>query len=154
MYSPWNHVFVDDDVNASLSRWRNLFLSAIDDYIPKRLCHNVYDPPWINKELLNLLKKKNTHRRKSKKSRNPKGIGKYKSLRRQSKTLIARKKKEFADTLKDSVLQNPKRFWAFVKSSTRSHQSPSFLRRGRIYTTDSHDKANLLNEFFHSVFNL
>ena len=80
-----NHVFVDDDVNASLSRWCNLFLSAVDDHIPKRVCHSVYDPPWIDKELLDLQKKKNAQRRKSKKSRSQKDVEKYKSLRRQSK---------------------------------------------------------------------
>ena len=36
MNSPWNHAFVDDDVNASLFRWCNLFFSAVDDHIPKR----------------------------------------------------------------------------------------------------------------------
>ena len=153
MNSPWNHIFVDNDVNASLSGWCNLFLSAVDDHIPKRFSHSVYDPPWIDKELLDLLKKKNVQRRKCKKSRNQKDIEKYKSLRGQSKILIVRKKKEYGNTLKDSVLQNPKRFWSYVKSSTKSHQSPNFLRNGQMYTTDSREKANLLNVFFHSVFN-
>ena len=67
-------------------------------------------PPWIDKELLDLLKKKNVQRRKWKKSRNQKVVEKYKSLRRQSKILLARKKKEYGNTLNDSVLQNPKRF--------------------------------------------
>ena len=108
MNSPWNHFFVDNDVNASLSGWCNLFISAVDDHIPKRFCHSVYDPPWIDKELLDLLRKKNLQQRKWKKSRNQKDVEKFKSLRRQSKILIARKKKEYGNTLKDSVLQNPK----------------------------------------------
>jgi hypothetical protein len=45
------------------------------------------------------------------------------------------------------------RLWSYVKSSTRSSQSPNFLRNGQSYTTDSCEKANLLNAFFHSVFN-
>ena len=40
-----------------------------------------------------------------------------------------------------------------MKSSTRTHQSPRFLGQGRIYTTNSRKKANLLNVYFHSVFN-
>lgn len=107
-------------------------------------------PPLIDKELLDLLKKKNVQRRKCKKSRNKKDVEKYKSLRRQSKILIARKKKEYGNTFKDSVLQNPKRFWSYVKSSIKSHQSPSFLRNGQIYATDSREKANLY--IIHSVF--
>ena len=70
-----------------------------------------------------------------------------------SKILIAKKKRDQANKLKKSVFENPKRFWSYVKSSTRSSQSPNFLRNGQTYTTDSREKANLLNAFFHSVFN-
>ena len=55
--------------------------------------------------------------------------------------------------MKKSVFENPKRFWSYVKSSTRSSQSPNFLRNGQSYTTDSCEKANLLNAFFPSVTN-
>ena len=70
-----------------------------------------------------------------------------------SKILIAKKKRDQENKLKKSVSENPKRFWSYVKSSTRSSQSPNFLRNGQTYTTDSREKANLLNTFFHSVFN-
>jgi hypothetical protein len=55
--------------------------------------------------------------------------------------------------MKNSVFENPKRFWSYVKSSTRSSQSPNFLRNGQLNITNSREKANLLNTFFHSVFN-
>ena len=45
IYLPWDQDFVDDDVNASLSNWCDMFLSAVDDHIPKRICHRVYDLP-------------------------------------------------------------------------------------------------------------
>ena len=105
----------------------------------------MYDPPWIDKELLALLKKK--------KSKSPEAIAKFKQLRRESKILIAKKKIEHANKMKNSVFENPTRFWSYVKSSTRSSQSPNFRRNGQSYTTDSREKANLLNTFFHSVFN-
>ena len=100
-----------------------------------------------------LLKKKNIQQKKSRTSRNPVDIAKFKQLRRESKILIAKKKRDQANKLKKSVFENPKRFWSYVKSSTRSSQSPNFLRNGQTYTTDSREKANLLNAFFHSVFN-
>lgn len=58
-------------------------------------------------------------------------VGNYKII------FMATMKKDHAHTLKDS-----KRFWSLVKALTRSHQSPSFLRKGRIlYTTNSDEKA-------------
>jgi hypothetical protein len=150
---PWELGFVSDDINTLLSSWCESFISAVNDHIPKRTSRCVYDPPWIDKELLALLKKKNIQRKKSRKSKSPEAIAKFKQLRRESKILIAKKKIEHANKMKNSVFENPKRFWSYVKSSTRSSQSPNFLRNGQSYTTDSREKANLLNTFFHSVFN-
>jgi hypothetical protein len=113
----------------------------------------VYDSPWIDKELLALLKKKNIQRKKSRKSKSPEAIAKFKQLRRESKIRIAKKKIEHANKMKNSVFENPKRFWSYVKSSTKSSKSPNFLGNGQSYITDSREKANLLNTFFHSVFN-
>ena len=150
---PWELGHVPDDVNTSLSNWCESLNSAVNDHIPKRIFRCVHDPPWINKEVLPLLKQKNIQRKKSRTSRNPVDIAKFKQLRRESKILIAKKKRDQANKLKKSVFENPKRFWSYVKSSTRSSQSPNFLRNGQTYTTDSREKANLLNAFFHSVFN-
>jgi hypothetical protein len=83
----------------------------------------------------------------------PEAIAKFKQLRCESNILIAKKKIKHANKMKNSVFENAKRFWSYVKSSTRSSQSPNFLRNGQSYTTDSREKANLLNTFFHSVFN-
>jgi hypothetical protein len=59
---------------------------------------------------------------------------------------------EYATKLRDSVTKNPKRFWSFVKSSRSVKITANFLRDNQSFTTDSRDKANLLNSFFHSDF--
>ena len=108
---PWELGFVSDDINTLLSSWCKTFISAVNDHIPKRKSRCVYDPPWIDKELLALLKKKNIQRKKSCKLKSPEAIAKFKQLRRESKILIAKKKIEHANKMKNSVFENPKRFW-------------------------------------------
>ena len=66
--------------------------------------------------------------------------------------MIAQKRKEYACKLKESIVKNPKRFWSFVKSSTRDNALPHLLRDGQKFVSDRVAKANLLNRFFHSVF--
>jgi hypothetical protein len=66
--------------------------------------------------------------------------------------LISQKKKEYATKLRDSVTENRKRFWSFVKSSRSVKITANFLRDNQSLITDSRDKANLLNSFLHSVF--
>lgn len=45
MHAPWYMGFVPDNVHESLSNWCNLFLTAVNDHVPKCNSKNVYDHP-------------------------------------------------------------------------------------------------------------
>ena len=65
--------------------------------------------------------------------------------------MISKKKKAHVTRLRDSLFENPKRFWSFTKTSTKINQKPTSLRDGREFVKDSVEKANVFNRFFHSV---
>ena len=148
----WDQCFVPNDVDASLSNWCAVFLTVVNQHVPKSKTRNIHDHPWIDKELLSLIKRKNMQRLKANRSGCVHDAQKFKDLRRLTKQLISQKKKEYATKLRDSVTENPKRFWSFVKSSRSVKITANFLRDNQSFITDSRDKANLLNSFFHSVF--
>ena len=152
-HAPWDECFVSDNVDESLSNWCNLFLSAVDKYIPKHFVKNTNDNPWIDKELSLQIKKKNIQRKKLKKSQSSNDLEKYRTLRRETKKLISKKKKDYNKKLSESLFENPKHFWSAVKSTTKSRQSVNFLRTDGTFTTDKMCMADILNKFFHSVFN-
>jgi hypothetical protein len=139
-------------VDASLSNWCAVFLTVVNQHVPKSKTRNIHDHPWIDKELLSLIKRKNKQRLKANRTGCVHDAQKFKDLRRLTKQLISQKKKEYATKLRDSVTENPKRFWSFVKSSRSVKITANFLRDNQSFITDSRDKANLLNSFFHSVF--
>jgi hypothetical protein len=139
-------------VDASLSNWCAVFLTVVNQHVPKSKTRNIHDHPWIDKELLSLIMRKNKQRLKANRTGCVHDAQKFKDLRRQTKQLISLKKKEYATKLRDSVTENPKRFWSFVKSSRSVKITANFLRDNQSFITDSRDKANLLNSFFHSVF--
>ena len=62
------------------------------------------------------------------------------------------KYKEFIKSLSSNLGTNPKAFWNFIKTKTKSKASPSILTEGNRDFTDSVTKANILNKFFHSLF--
>ena len=66
--------------------------------------------------------------------------------------IISKKKKVPVTKLIDSLFENPKCFWLFIKMSTKINQKPTFLRDSREFVKDSVEKANIFNRFFHSEF--
>ena len=120
--------------------------------VPKCKTKNIHDHPWLDTELLSLIKKKNIQRKKAIRSNSTHDVLKFKELRRQTKQLISKKRKDYALKLKNSITDNPKRFWSYVKSSMSVKATTNLLRDDPSFITDSHEKANLLNSFFHSTF--
>ena len=55
-----------NDVNDDWLRWKSLFLDAVTKYIPQRLLKRRNSPPWIDKEVKCLLRKKDLCRKKAK----------------------------------------------------------------------------------------
>jgi endonuclease/exonuclease/phosphatase family metal-dependent hydrolase len=88
----WDLCFVPGNIDETLSNWCDMFLSVVDKHIPKYCIKSVHDHPWINKELLRQIKKKNIQRRKLKKLPSPANLEKYKNLRRLTKQMINKKK--------------------------------------------------------------
>ena len=152
-YTSWDECFVPDNIDESLSNWCDLFLSAVDKYIPKHFVKNTSDHPWIDKELSLQIKKKNIQRKKLKQTQSSHDLEKYRKLRRESKKQISKKKKDYNKKLTESMFKNPKRFWSAVKSTRTSRPTVNFLRTDDTFTTDKLCMTNILNTFFHSVFN-
>ena len=92
-------------------------------------------------------------RKKLKKFPSPINLEKYKTLRRLTKQLINKKKKEYNVKLAESLYENPRRFWAVIKLSSENRKNINFLKTENSFTTDKFEMANALNNFFHSVFN-
>ena len=88
----WDLCFVPGNIDETLSNWCSMFLSAVNRHIPKYRIKSLYGHPWIDKELLKQIKKKNICRRKLNKFPNAFNLDKYKASRRLTKKLINNKK--------------------------------------------------------------
>ena len=141
---------VHGDIDASLANWCDLFSTTVKDHVPMRQVRSTCDHPWIDSELLSLIKKKEKQRKKARVTEKPEDILRYHQCRRETKKLIVQKKR--ALKLGDLVVSNPKRFWTIVKSATTERSSPNVLCDGQRILTDPVSKANLMSSFFNSVF--
>ena len=57
-YIPWNCAFLEEDVDICTERVNDLLLASADMCIPTFTVKKKTNPPWINKETLNKIKKK------------------------------------------------------------------------------------------------
>ena len=86
----------------------------------------------MDTELRQLLREKNIQRRTALKSQSLSDFEKYKLLRILSIQLISKKKKEHTLQMRDSVFENPIRFWSYIKRITKTNQQQIFSEMDKI----------------------
>ena len=127
-----------DDIDASLTQWREQFMDIMAQSIPNRFLPPRRNLPWLTKPIIQSMRKRNTLFKKAKSSWN---FTKYKRARNCTTNLLKLAKKRYFHSLnpKDS-----KKFWKAVKSLNKSKQSiPTLSHDGEVACDDA-DKANLL----------
>jgi hypothetical protein len=77
-----------EDINTDWRNWKDVFLAAVSDYIPTKKLKGKNPLPWINGQILNIMKKKETVRQKLKKSSSSYLKEKYRQLRKQVKQML------------------------------------------------------------------
>ena len=151
------------DINDDWISWRDSFLTIANDHIPQKTMNGRNTPPWLTGEILNVLKKNETLRRKLRRairSQVDAIMEKYKNLRRTAKKLIKVSRENFFASMIKSLYSNPKRFWSFFKTSTKFCRIPqqvsiatdNIVPSVRITSTSADETADLYNRYFNSVF--
>ena len=60
---------LSDSINISWSRWKDLFLAAVEKCIPVKVIKDTNSPPWIDGEIRHLMRKKYRALKKYRKTR-------------------------------------------------------------------------------------
>ena len=142
----------DNDINLCWERWRDLFLSAVDTYVPKIKINDPKSPKWIDGEIIMLSKKKQKLFRKAKHCNSQILWERYRETRKYLKSATKRKYHEFLSTLQDNLKENPKLFWSFYRAKTKANRIPNTVYRCQEKASSSIEKAELFNKFFCSVY--
>ena len=116
---------------------------------PRSTNRNLY----INREALRLKKLKRTLWFKYMHSRDALDHARFTRARNKLRTLTRNLRSKFERDLVNHIKDNPKGFWRYAGSRLRTKTRVEDLRAddGTVAHED-HEKANLLNSYFHSVF--
>ena len=92
--------------------WKDLFLAVVKDFVPSKRLKGHNQVPWIDSNISNVIKKKNSVRQKLKSHPNAGLKDKFKSLRAQVKKLFRESRDHFYGSIDTGFRFNPKRLWS------------------------------------------
>ena len=161
----WGEILTEDiGVNEKWRRLRNILSDSIDKHIPKRLFDNnrtgrkKFSSP-LESKILAKIKKKHRAWQRFMETKEGEKHREYCKLRNQVRKLTRKAKYEHERNIADEAKANPKRFWQYTKSKTKTRPGVADLRldmdgsdQKENMTANDKEKASVLNNFFSSVF--
>ena len=142
----------NDTVDDMWNSFKDQLIAVVNRHVPKINIKNKNSPPWVDGDVIKASKKKRTAFKRAKKLDSLAGWSKFKKLRNKVKNLVSNKYTNYINDLAANLSTNPKRFWSFLRSKSRSKSTPNSLIHDGVEYSDSYVKANLFNKFFQSVF--
>jgi len=132
-------------------------LAATDTYIPSKTFTSAKShdkrPEWMNARVLARIKKKKSAFTRFKETRAGKDYQEYVQARNMAKSEMRRAVRDYEKEIAKRAKSNPKAFYRYVNSKTKSHEKIPDLKGDDGNTiTNNKDKAEVFNNFFSSVF--
>jgi len=130
-------------------------LTSMEQNIPKKKItgKKKTKPLWMNNKTIRSIKKKHKAYKRYLNTKEGLDYTKYIAERNLCNKTIKKVKREYEKKIAKNCKTNAKGFWNYVKSKTKSSCGVSPLKTPSGDVTESDiDKANVLNDFFSSVF--
>ena len=141
-----------DDLNRFWKVWSHDFMTIMEKCIPSKVVPIHNKTPWINRNLIKLMKRREYVYHRFKSSKCNSWWIKYKTLRNDIVSKLRTAKTSFFSNLA-TVWSDPKKFWAIIRSLKPHITSTEVFTDGLSTASTPMEKANMLNTFFSGCFN-
>ena len=133
-----------DSISDDWEQWKDTFLTAVRRYIPMRTVKDKNSPPWIDKEVRQLIHKKYKALKQYRRNKPADRKRKLRSVTQQIKYLIRSRHQGYLAKIESSFCDNPKLFWSYHKSILhhRTGQSNEIIYNG-VTAKTAKEKADL-----------
>ena len=138
------------NIQDSWSCFKTTFLDIMEQCIPRAILPCRKNLPWMNKEIIQLIRKRNLYFRKAHRSGNDGDRMIFKKLRNTVVAKLRHNKKAFFVRMHP---HSQKEFWKLVKILNPKGNTLPTLVTATTTATSNLDKANLLNSAFMKNFN-
>jgi hypothetical protein len=143
------------DVEESWCHMKSVLQSAMEKCIPKVKSGNSkkIKPVWMNNKALRTVKKKHKMFQRYLRTKSGRDYNRYIEVRNNCSKLLKKTRKNYEKHVANESKVNPKKFWKYVQEKLKVNTGIGTLKKkdGSLATDDA-SKADVLNEFFSSVF--
>ena len=146
----WDVEFSYNEPENVWRKFKSILFEKIDVHVPKFTTMSEHQPPWFDSECYTKCKEKDKLHKNFKAKKTIESELKFKTARRDFKTLIKSKMRANLDMENRNILT--KKFWSHVKSTTKSTRIPEVISYCGSTASEPLAKATLFNEFFHKQF--
>jgi Endonuclease-reverse transcriptase len=149
----WDVELADKSVNGMWDRIKEIVLDCRDRHVPIRKAQTSDSPVWMR----NSIRKGITNRGKKWKRfqfrKTYCNEAKYKNVRNKVTNKIRQAKRGYENNLASRIKSDPKSFYAYVRSKTKTKSKVGPLKNDQgVLTSDSSEMCELLNHYFATVF--
>jgi len=149
-----------EDIDTNWDKFLAILREMENKYIPtrtrKQIGRSKNNFP-VDKNTREKIRRKNILSKKAVRSKDPEVRLEYNKVRNQVKNMVNKLKKKYEKGLSQKAKENPKAIWSYIKSKSKTregigdlHVDPEDIKS--IKTEDNKEKANILSEYFSSVF--
>ena len=114
--TPWDIIDYNGDVDMAWNLWKDLFLSAADQVIPKITWRKRKSKCWFSSNTITMIHRKRKLYRVKKKHPSPENLARYRRISNIVRLLTRQETKCHFASLCDTYRHNPKQFWKWVNS--------------------------------------
>ena len=114
--APWEHVYKEQDAENAYNAFESILAKVFDNIVPmiqKKV--RGLSCPWRTPEILKLIRTRDYHLRKAKRSGNDNDWHLYRQHRNKVNASIKKSKASYNKTLLEENAKNPKQFWTLIK---------------------------------------
>jgi len=148
----WQSSVEGKDVQQEWFAIKGGLLRFKNELVPKKDARNNKQPPWMKIRVRKLIKARNKAWKKYRDRPSYENQIRYKRKRNEVTKEIREAKEIFEYKLAGNIKEDPKSFFAYVRSKSKSRSEIGALKWNDKLVEDDEGKAKVLNEYFSSVF--
>ena len=141
-----------NSVDTNWAYFKDTIRATIDKCVPSKNTSGKYRPPWFTSEINRLIRKRQRSYNKAKKSSKEADWTRFVNIRKETQTKLRKAHQEYVNKLISDENCNTKDMWRYLKGLRKDSCGVSTLVANGTSAHTPHDKAQMLNKQFSSVF--